>query len=90
MGGVTSRPYRVPDSLKAVDGPQSRASEVQLLYPDAAGLGAHGEAADADSARLYTRHGYHPTGPAPVHLPDGGPPVRPMWRPPAGHTSGGR
>ena len=85
-GGLTSRPYRVTDPRGVVDEPQGRANEDQLPYPDAAGLGAYPEAADADS----TRHGYLPTGPAPVHLPDGGPPVRPMWRPPAGHASGGR
>ena len=89
MGGVTSRPYRVTDPLEVLDGPLGRASEDRLRCPDAAGVGAYLEAADAGSARLYARRGYQPTGPGPAHLP-GGPPVRPMWRPPAGHISGGR
>ena len=53
---------------------------------DRAGLGAYLEAADTRSARLYTRHGYRLQDPGPIHLPDDGPPLRPMWRPPAGPT----
>jgi len=44
---------------------------------------AYLEASTAGSRRLYLRHGYHDQPDAPFHLPDGGPPMWPMWRPPA-------
>ena len=50
---------------------------------DATGLGAYLEATDARASKLFARHGYRTMDPGPFRLPDGGPPVRPMWRPPA-------
>ncbi|MER5267311.1 GNAT family N-acetyltransferase [Actinosynnema sp. NPDC002837] len=39
------------------------------------------EASTARSAALYARHGFTPSG-APIALPEGGPLLRPLWRPP--------
>lgn len=49
---------------------------------DTAGTPVHLVATTTDARRLYQRHGYYDTTPAPVHLPDGGPPLWPMWRQP--------
>lgn len=38
------------------------------------------EASTPRSAALYARHGFAPSG-APIALPEGGPVLRPMWRP---------
>ncbi len=48
---------------------------------DQVGLPAYLEAAELRSRQLYRRHGYVDLGP-PNHLPDGGPPMYPMWRDP--------
>lgn len=45
-------------------------------------LPAYLEAAELRSRQLYLRHGYIDLGP-PSYLPDGGPPMYPMWRDPA-------
>jgi GNAT superfamily N-acetyltransferase len=44
---------------------------------------AYLEASSERSHDWYLRHGYADTGP-PYHLPGGGPPMWPMWRPAAG------
>ncbi|ROO52689.1 acetyltransferase (GNAT) family protein [Micromonospora sp. Llam0] len=54
---------------------------------DTAGTPVHLVATTADARRLYQRLGYHDTTPAPLHLPDGGPPLWPMWRQPHAHVS---
>jgi GNAT superfamily N-acetyltransferase len=53
-----------------------------LDHIDDRGAPAYLEAATLRSTGLYLRHGYvlHPG--APFHLPDGGPPMWPMWREP--------
>ncbi|ROO62461.1 acetyltransferase (GNAT) family protein [Micromonospora sp. Llam0] len=51
---------------------------------DTAGTPVHLVATTTDARRLYQQHGYYDTTPTPVHLPDGGPPLWPMWRQP--HT----
>lgn len=50
---------------------------------DAAGTPAYLEASSERSRRLYRRHGYRPVRGGPYRLPDGGPPMWPMWREPA-------
>jgi GNAT superfamily N-acetyltransferase len=50
---------------------------------DAAGTAAYLEASSERSHAWYLRHRYTDTGP-PFHLPGGGPPLWPMWRPAAG------
>jgi ribosomal protein S18 acetylase RimI-like enzyme len=59
-----------------------------LLHAHHAALDQHAtpaylEASSERSHAWYQRHGYTDTGP-PFHLPDGGPPMWPMWRPAAG------
>jgi GNAT superfamily N-acetyltransferase len=49
---------------------------------DQAGLPAYLEASSDRNRRLYLRHGYALMPGAPYHLPDGGPPMWPMWREP--------
>lgn len=49
---------------------------------DQAGLPAYLEAAEFSTCRLYQRHGYVLLASAPFYLPDGGPPMWPMWREP--------
>ncbi len=49
---------------------------------DDAGIPAYLEAAGPRSRDLYLRHGYALCPRAPFHLPEGGPPMWPMWRPP--------
>jgi GNAT superfamily N-acetyltransferase len=49
---------------------------------DRDGIPAYLEAADQRTRQLYLRHGYAPWPGAPFHLPDGGPPLWPMWRDP--------
>jgi GNAT superfamily N-acetyltransferase len=49
---------------------------------DQAGLGAYLEAATPRARDLYQRHGYALRPGAPLHLPDDGPPMWPMWRDP--------
>lgn len=49
---------------------------------DTAGTGIHLVATSHDARRLYQQHGYYDTTPTPIHLPDGGPPLWPMWRQP--------
>jgi GNAT superfamily N-acetyltransferase len=44
------------------------------------------EASSPHSRRLYLRHGYHDLLAEAFHLPDGGPPLWPMWRPPSAAT----
>jgi GNAT superfamily N-acetyltransferase len=51
----------------------------QILDRDT-GAPAYLEAADLRTRRLYLRHGYVPRPDAPFYLPDGGPPMWPMWR----------
>jgi len=48
---------------------------------DTAGTPAYLEATSQRNRALYLRHGYRSADP--VVLPDGGPPMWPMWRPPA-------
>jgi GNAT superfamily N-acetyltransferase len=48
---------------------------------DDAGLPAYLEASSERARELYTREGYRAE--KPFHLPDGGPPLWPMWRLPA-------
>lgn len=65
---------------------QSRGIGTALLAPvlercDREGLPAYLEASNADSRRLYERHGFAVLDRL-VHLPDG-PPMFPMWREPA-------
>lgn len=52
-----------------------------LSRADVEGLPAYLEASSPRSRALYARHGFVDLG-APIRLPDG-PPVWPMWRPPA-------
>ncbi|ROO60406.1 acetyltransferase (GNAT) family protein [Micromonospora sp. Llam0] len=54
---------------------------------DTAGTPVHLIATTPDARRLYQRLGYYDTTPTPVHLPDGGPPLWPMWRQPHTHTN---
>ena len=49
---------------------------------DQRGVAAYLEASCERNRDLYLRHGYRPMG-EPFRLPDG-PPMWPMWRPPAG------
>jgi len=49
---------------------------------DAARLPAYLVAVSSRSRDLYLRHGYIIHGEGPFHLPDGGPPMWPMWRNP--------
>jgi GNAT superfamily N-acetyltransferase len=51
---------------------------------DAAGLPAYLVAVSPGSRDLFHRHGYHPHGAGPIHLPDNSPPLWPMWRDPQG------
>ncbi|WBB55577.1 GNAT family N-acetyltransferase [Verrucosispora sp. WMMD573] len=51
-----------------------------LAGADARDLPTYLEASTELSRRLYLRHGFHDHG-RPVALPDGGPVLRPMWRP---------
>ncbi len=51
-----------------------------LAAADADGLPTYLEASTERSRRLYLRHGFHDHG-RPLALPDGGPVLRPMWRP---------
>jgi GNAT superfamily N-acetyltransferase len=53
---------------------------------DDQGEPAYLEATSPRARDLYQRHGYTPA--APFHLPGGGPPLWPMWRPPGGRRSG--
>jgi len=46
------------------------------------GIPAYLEAASVRTRRLYQCHGYHPSPAGPIRLPDGGPFMWPMWRPP--------
>ena len=41
-------------------------------------------AVSSGSRDLFHRHGYHVHGAGPIHLPDNGPPLWPMWRDPQG------
>ncbi|WP_428966592.1 GNAT family N-acetyltransferase [Micromonospora fluostatini] len=52
----------------------------RLREADADGLPTYLEASTERSRRLYLRHGFHDHG-QPLALPDGGPVLRPMWRP---------
>jgi GNAT superfamily N-acetyltransferase len=54
---------------------------------DQAGAPAYLEAAGQRSCRLYQRHGYFLLPNAPFCLPDGGPPMWPMWREPGGRPA---
>jgi GNAT superfamily N-acetyltransferase len=54
----------------------------QLDRIDAGGLGAYLEASTPRNQRLYERHGFQTMG-EPIMLPERGPSLRPMWRPPA-------
>jgi GNAT superfamily N-acetyltransferase len=49
---------------------------------DRAGTPAYLEASSPRVRGLYQRHGYIPLPGAPFRLPDGGPPMWPMWREP--------
>jgi GNAT superfamily N-acetyltransferase len=49
---------------------------------DHTGTGAYLEAASPGARDLYLRHGYALRSGAPFRLPDGGPPMWPMWRNP--------
>lgn len=53
---------------------------------DESGVGAYLEASSARSRALYERHGYRVMG-GPFRLPDGGPPLWPMWRDPRPATN---
>ncbi|WP_155372774.1 GNAT family N-acetyltransferase [Catellatospora vulcania] len=55
----------------------------RLAQLDAAGVPAYLEASSAGSRDLYLRHGFALLGEA-YHLPEGGPPMYPMWREPLG------
>jgi ribosomal protein S18 acetylase RimI-like enzyme len=46
------------------------------------GTAAYLEAATVRTRRLYQRHGYRARPGGPIRLPDGGPAMWPMWRPP--------
>jgi GNAT superfamily N-acetyltransferase len=48
---------------------------------DQAGTPAYLEASSPRNRALYQRHGYVLRPNAPIRLPDGGPPMWPMWRP---------
>jgi GNAT superfamily N-acetyltransferase len=54
---------------------------------DHVGLPAYLEASSRCSRELYLRHGYVDHGP-PIGLPDDGPSLWPMWRPPRTSTPG--
>ncbi|MEE6261503.1 GNAT family N-acetyltransferase [Plantactinospora sonchi] len=54
----------------------------QLELVDTAGLGAYLEASSARNRKLYERHGFRAHG-DPIRLPEDGPAIQPMWRPPA-------
>jgi GNAT superfamily N-acetyltransferase len=49
---------------------------------DRSGRGAYLEAASPRARDLYLRYGYALRPGAPLHLPEGGPPMWPMWRDP--------
>jgi GNAT superfamily N-acetyltransferase len=52
---------------------------------DATGTPAYLEAPSPRNRDFYRRHGYAPLPGAPFRLPDGGPPMWPMWRLPHRH-----
>jgi ribosomal protein S18 acetylase RimI-like enzyme len=60
--------------------------EPVLAAADSEGTAAYLEASTVRSRALYERHGFTVTGE--IQLPRGGPPVWPMWREPAGTTTG--
>ena len=79
-------PHRHLAILAVLPAGQGHGTGTVLLARRHAELDVRGEAAylEASSERsrdLYLRHGYHVMG-APFHLPDGGPPMWPMWRDP--------
>ena len=49
---------------------------------DQAGLAAYLEASSERTRDLYLKHGYTPRPEGPFNLPDGGPPMWPLWREP--------
>jgi GNAT superfamily N-acetyltransferase len=66
---------------------QGRGTGSMLLHAhhavlDHDGTPAYLEAATVRTRRLYQRHGYRPRPSGPIRLPDGGPALWPMWRPP--------
>lgn len=50
-----------------------------LTRADQLDLPVHLEASTPGSRTLYQRYGFHDRG-GPIHLPDGGPTLQPMWR----------
>jgi hypothetical protein len=54
----------------------------RLAALDDSGRPAYLEASSPRARDLYLRHGYLPRPGTPFHLPDGGPPMWPMWREP--------
>jgi len=54
---------------------------------DDAGTPAYLEASSPRTRGLYLAHGYFPRPDAPFYLPDGGPPMWPMWRDPRARTA---
>ncbi|MEO3818684.1 GNAT family N-acetyltransferase [Plantactinospora sp. B24E8] len=55
----------------------------QLELVDVAGVGAYLEASSRRNRRLYERNGFRAHG-DPIRLPEDGPAIQPMWRPPVG------
>lgn len=52
------------------------------------GLPVYLEASTPTNRRLYARHGFHDLG-EPIHLPEGGPILQPMWHADDGPTAAG-
>ena len=57
---------------------------------DAASRAAFLEASSPRARDLYLAHGYVPMADAPYDLPDGGPPMWPMWRQPGARAGQAR
>jgi GNAT superfamily N-acetyltransferase len=53
------------------------------------GLPVYLEASTPRNRKLYARHGFHDLG-DPIHLPDGGPTLQPMWHGGQGPTAAGK
>ncbi|SDH62665.1 Acetyltransferase (GNAT) domain-containing protein [Sinosporangium album] len=78
-------PHHYLNFLAVLPGHQGKGLGALLLDAhhgavDKAGLPAYLEASSLRSRAFYLRHGYHDLG-DPIDIPNGGPPMYPMWRP---------
>jgi GNAT superfamily N-acetyltransferase len=83
------RPHRHLALLAVQPGRQGHGIGTALLESghralDQAATAAYLEASDQQTRDLYLKHGYILWPNAPFNLPDGGPPMWPMWREPRG------